>query len=156
MRSGTVLHPLWASTLPPPPALRFWQEELHKEKCLRQVPTFSTSPQGSGEGPSCREAFQMLILAGSGAAAALFRPSMGLRPTFSFRNGVGRLPVEASPCHVCTRCSFSPLSLGRVGCLFQMRETYIVRGEGNPKGPLQPPSSIIITADTYIMCLLLS
>ena len=54
------------------------------------------TPARGGEGPSCREAFQMLILAGSGAAVASFHPPMGSRPTFSFRDRVGRLLGEAT------------------------------------------------------------
>lgn len=100
----------------------------------------------------------MLILAGGGAAAIVSHPPVGSGPTFSFRDGAGRLPVEARPCHVSTRCSLGPSSLGGLDSLFGTREACTARGEGNARGSIlsKLPPNIITTADMYIMCWSLS
>ena len=96
MRPRMSLDPLWASTVPPPPSPS--SQVLAGGEVSETGPNFLIiTPAQAGEGPSCREAFQMLILAGCGAAVASFHPPMGLRPTFSFRDGVGRPLGEATP-----------------------------------------------------------
>lgn len=130
-RPRPILHPPWASTVPQPPALGFWQEKLHKKKCLRQVPTFSSSTRHWGKGPQLQRSFPDADLGRHWGGNRLVSSVHGLGAHFQLQGWAGRLLVEPNPCHVCIRCGLGPSRLGRVGSLFWTSEACAVKEEGS-------------------------